>query len=188
MEYQFAFQLTVQMTCIMAARVPYEKDYHHVSNLSYQRHRNAKIVETSPILHKLSNVSADNFYEFAVVFYNYVIRLAEGFGWLDVVFDHYLKSSLEVQTRKGRGLSGTWVLQITDNVPFPPNFLCNADNKHDLERYLASKIVYIHSDVVNTHLLLCTTHSNSEISFPPTVNDATFQISIIAEEADQKII
>ena len=38
--------------------------------------RNAIIVEASPILCKLSNVSADNFYEFAVVFYNYVVRLA----------------------------------------------------------------------------------------------------------------
>ena len=122
------------------------------------------------------------------LFYKYVIRLAEGFGWLDVVFDHYLKSSLEGQTRKGRGSSGTQVLQITDDAPFPPNFLCSTDNKHDLGWYLASKIVYIHSDVGNTHLLLCATHNSSEISFPPTVNDTVFQISSTAEEADQKII
>ena len=84
------------------------------------------------------------------------------------------------------------MLQITDDVPFPHNFLtlilCNTDNKHDLGLYLASKIVSIHSDVGNTHLLLCATHNNSEISFPPTENDTVFQISSTAEEADQKII
>ena len=32
------FQLTAQMKCIMTARVQYNKGYHHLSNLSYQRH------------------------------------------------------------------------------------------------------------------------------------------------------
>ena len=84
------------------------------------------------------------------------------------------------------------MLQITDDVPFPCNFptslLCNTNNKHDLGLYLASKIVPIHSDVGNTHLLLCATHDNSIISFPLTVNDTVFQISSTAEEADQKTI
>ena len=157
-----------------------------------ETYRNVIFVEASPILRKLSNVSADNFYEFAVVFYKYVIHLAEGFDRLDVVFDLYFKNSLKARTRKGRGLSGTRVLQITDDVPFPCNFLtsflCNTDNKHDLRLYLASKIVSNHSDVDNTHLLLCATHKNSVISFPPTVNDTVFQISSTAEEADQKFI
>ena len=125
-------KLTAQMKCIMAARVQFEKDYHHVSNLSHQRHnRNVIIVVASPILRKSSNVSAYIFYEFAVVFYNYVIRLAEGFDRLDVVFDRYFKNSLKAQTRKGRASSGTRVLQITDDVSFPCNFLtsflCNTD-------------------------------------------------------------
>ena len=84
------------------------------------------------------------------------------------------------------------MLQITDDVPFPRNFLtlflCNTDNKHDLGLYLASKILFIHSEVGNTHLLLCATHDNSVISFSPTVNDTVFQISSAAEEAYQKII
>ena len=84
------------------------------------------------------------------------------------------------------------MLQITDDVPFPRNFLtsflCNSDNKHDLGLYLASKVVSIHSDVDDTHLLLCATHDNFAISFPPTVNDTALQISSTAEEADQKII
>ena len=137
-------------------------------------------------------MSADNFYEFAVVFYNYVTRLAEGFDRLDVVFDRYFKKSLKAQTRKGRGLSDTRVLQITDDVPFPRNFLtsflCNTDNKHDLGLYLAFKTVCINSDIGNTHLLLCATHNNSVISFPPTVNDTVLQISSTAKEADEKII
>ena len=76
-----------------------------------------------PILRKLSNVSVHNyFYGFAVVFYSYVIRSAEGFDRLDVVFDRYFKNSLKVKTRKGWDSSGTQVLQITDDVPFPHNF------------------------------------------------------------------
>ena len=100
-------------------------------------------VEASPLLCKLSNFSADNFYEFAVVFYNYVIHLAEGFDRLDVVFDRYFKNSLKAQTRKGRGSLDTRVLQITHDV-----------------LYLAPKIVSIHSDVGNMHLFLCVTHDN----------------------------
>ena len=112
----------------MAARVQYEKDNHHVSKLSYQRHTetNAIVVEALPILRKLSNVSADSFYELAVVSYNHVIRLAEGFHRLDVVFDRYFKNSLKTETRKGRGLSGTRVLLTTDDVPRStqfPNFV-----------------------------------------------------------------
>ena len=42
-------------------------------------------------------------------------------------------------------------------------------------------------DVGNMHLLLCATHDNSVISFPPTV-DTLFQISSTAEEPDEKII
>ena len=130
MEYHIAFQLTEQMKCIMAPRVQYKKYYHHVT--MSETCRNAIIVETSPILCKLSNVSADDFYEFAVVFYKYVIRLSEGFDRLDVVFHCYFKNSLKAQTRKGQGSSGTHVLQITDNIPFPRNlltaFLCNTDN------------------------------------------------------------
>ena len=135
---------------------------------------------------------ADNFHEFAAVFYNYIIRLAEDFDRLDVAFDCYFKNSLKAQTRKGRGSSGTQVLQITDDVPFPRYFLtsffCSKDNKYDLGLYLASKIVSIHSDVGNMHLLLCATNDKSVISFEPTVNDTVFQISSTAEEADQKII
>ena len=56
-----------------------------------ETYRNVIIVEALPILHKLWNVSADNFYEF--VFYKYVIRLVEGFDRLDVVFDRYFKNS-----------------------------------------------------------------------------------------------
>ena len=122
-------------------------------------------------------MSADNFYE-CKLFYNYVIRLAGGFDRLDVVFDFYFRNSLKAQTGKGRGSSGTRVLQITDDVPFPLNFLtsflCNTDNKHDLRLYLTSKIVFIHSDIGNMHLLLRATHNNSVISFQPTVTDTVF--------------
>ena len=154
--------------------------------------QNAIIVKASLIFHKLLNVSEDTFYEFAVVLYNYVIHLAEGFDRLNAVSDRYSKNCLKVQTIKARGSSGKWVLQITDDVPFPRNFLtlflCNTDNRHDLGLHLASKTMSIYSDVGNTHLLLCATDNNSVIFFPPTVNDTVFQISSTAKEADQKII
>ena len=122
------------------------------------------------------------------MFYNYVTCLAEGFDRLGVVFDRYFKNNLKAQTRNGHGSSGTQVLKITDDVLFPRNcltsFLCNTDNRPDLGPNLVSKTVSIHSDVGNTHLLLCATHDNSVISFPPTVNDTVFQISRTAEEAD----
>ena len=167
MEYHIAFQLTAQMKCTMAdgskssirERLPSCQQ-----PIMSETCRNTIIVEALPILRKLSNVSADNFYEFSVVFYNYVIRLAEGFDRLDVVFDRYFKNRLKAQTKKRQGLSGTPVLQIIDDVSFPRNFLIsylrNTDNKYDLGLYLASKIVSIYSDVGNTHLLLCETHGN----------------------------
>ena len=100
-------------------------------------------------------------------------------------------NSLNVQTRKGRGSSGTQVLQKTDDVPFPRNFLdsflCSTDNKHDSGLYLASKIVSIYGDVGNTHLLLCATHDKSVISFPPTVNCTVFQISSTARKLIKKL-
>ena len=123
------------------------------------------------------------------MFYNYVIRLAEGFDRWNVVFDLYSKNSLKAKTRKGPGSSGTPILQITDDVLFPRNFLtsflCNTDNIHDSELYLASITVSIHSNVGNVHLLLCVIQDNCVISFPPTVNDTVFQIPSTVQEANQ---
>ena len=146
---------------------------------------NAINVEASQILHKLSTVSVDKFYEFAVVFYNYVIRLVEGFGRLDVAFNRYFKkfkSTYQKRTRFLRytGITHNWWCSLSTQFP-------SFAHKHGLGLYLALKIVSIHSDVGNTHLL-CATHNTSVISFPPTVNDTVFQISSTAEEADQKII
>ena len=88
------------------------------------------------------------------MFYNYVIHLAQGFDRLDVVFNRYFKNILKAQTRNGRGSSGIRVSQITDNVPFPGNFLtsflCKTDNKHDLGLCLVSKTVFIMMLVVRT--------------------------------------
>ena len=68
---------------------------------------------------QLLNALADHSWELVIVFYNYVIRLAKGFNRLDAVFYCYFRNSLKTQIRKGWGLSGTWVLQITDDVSFP---------------------------------------------------------------------
>ena len=37
-EHHITFQATAKMECIMEPRVQYKKDYHHVSNLSYEKH------------------------------------------------------------------------------------------------------------------------------------------------------
>ena len=58
----------------------------------------AIIMEASPLFRKLSNASVENFYEFAVVFYHHVVRLATGFSRLDVIFDRYFKNSLKART------------------------------------------------------------------------------------------
>ena len=48
--------------------------------------------------------------------------------------------------------------------------------------------MFIRIDVGDIQLLLCGTHDNSVMSFPPTVNDTVFQVSSTAEKIDQKII
>ena len=158
----------------------------------YSSDRKAIILEASPILRKLGNAAVENFYEFAVVFYNYVVRKALFFNRLDVIFDRYFKNSLKSQTREGRGSSGTRVTAINDDVPFPSNFLnsflCNADNKNDFGIYLASKVISIHRDVGNMNLQICVTQNDTIISVPTAVDDEIFQISSTAEEADQKIV
>ena len=64
--------------------------------------QNTLNVEAWSLLCKLSNFSAGNIYEFAVVFYNYVIRFADDFDRLDVVFDRYFKNSLKAQKDEKR--------------------------------------------------------------------------------------
>ena len=59
----------------------------------------ALIIEASPLIRKLSNVSGDNFHEFSDIFYSHVSRLANGFDRLDVVFDRYFQNSLKRQTQ-----------------------------------------------------------------------------------------
>ena len=152
----------------------------------------AIIMEASPLIRKLSSVLVDNFHEFAVVFYNHVVRLAAGFNRLDVVFDRYFNDSLKAQTRKGRGSGGTRVLEISDDISFPENFqysfLNNSENKNDLGLYLASKLISIHRDVGMLQLQLCVTYNDTIISLPPLVNHSAFQIESTSEEADQKIV
>ena len=154
--------------------------------------KKAIILEASPILRKLGNAVVENFHEFAVVFYNYIIRKAVFFNRLDIIFDRHFSNSLKSQTREGRGSSGTRVTTINDDVPFPSNFLnsflCNVDNKDDLGIYLASKVISIHRVVGNMNLQICVTQNDTIMSVPTAVNDEIFQISSTAEEADQKIV
>ena len=57
--------------------------------------RKLMIVDASPLFRKLSNASVANFHEFGVVYYNYVMRFAEGFDRLDMTFDQYFQRSLK---------------------------------------------------------------------------------------------
>ena len=99
MEIHIAFQLNAQMKCVMTPKEKKRKK----KKERLPSHNQSIISETcaSSILCKLLNVSPESFYEFAIVFYNYVIPLAEGFDRLDVVFNHYFKNSSKARTRKG---------------------------------------------------------------------------------------
>ena len=150
----------------------------------------AVIIEASPLFRKLSNVSVENFHDFAVVFYHHVVRLAKGFERLDVVFDRYFNDSLKTQTRIGRGAGGTRAPEINDDVPFPHNFLnsflCNSANKNDLGIYLASKLITIHVECGNSLLKLCVTYEDKTMSAPPMIDSS--MVDSTAEEADQKLV
>ena len=54
----------------------------------------ALIIEASHLLRKLSRISVETFHDFAVVFYQYVNQLADGFQRLDLFFDRYFSNSL----------------------------------------------------------------------------------------------
>ena len=157
-----------------------------------QENYKAVIIEASPVFRKLSEAAVEIFYEFAVVVYNHVTRLAQGFSRLDVIFDRYFESSLKAQTRKGRGSGGTRLPEINDNVPFPENFmrtfLTDTKNKNDLGLYLALKLESIHKDVGADKLQLVATYRDSVVSFPPLINRSEFSVESTSEEADQKIV
>ena len=114
----------------------------------------ALITEASPLLHKLSNIILKTFYDFAVVFYQHVNRVAEGLQRLDVVFDCYFSNSLKLQTGMGQGAGGTRLLRVSNVIPFPHNFLnsflFNSLDKNDIGLYLAKKLVSIHAEFGNT--------------------------------------
>ena len=143
----------------------------------------AVIIEASPLIRKLSNVSVDNFHEFSVIFYSHILRLASGFDRLDVVFDRYFKNSLK---RKTRVSDGTRVLNINDYVPFPLNFqdsfLRNPDNKNDLGLYLAPKLISLHLVTGTSRLQLCVTYNDAILSQPALINHSVFPVCIVKIE------
>ena len=69
------------------------------------------------------------------------------FSRIDIVCDQYSKDSVKEQTRKGRG-TGTRKL-FDDNTIHPSNtredLLRHSQNKEGLNRYLAGKIISLHS-------------------------------------------
>ena len=73
--------------------------------------------------------------------------LSKGFTRIDIVGDQYFDRSVKEQIRKDRG-TGTWKL-FEDHTKFPKNmredFLCNTQNKEDLNCYLAEKIISLYS-------------------------------------------
>ena len=104
-----------------------------------QNNLGALIIEASPLLRKLSSISVEPFHDFAFVFYKHVNRFAQGFQRLDAVSDHYFSNSLMSQTRMGQTASGTFVLHINDDIPFPQNlfnsFLFNSTIKNYIGLY-----------------------------------------------------
>ena len=93
-------------------------------------------IEASPLFRKFSYVSVADFHKLGVVYYYQIIRLAEEFSRVDIAFDRYFLNSLKTETRTGRESEGKRITSISDDTPFPKDylnsFLCNAANKDDL--------------------------------------------------------
>ena len=53
------------------------------------------IIEASPVIRKLANVSVDNFHKFAAVLYQIVSHLAKGFDRVDIIFHRYFENNLK---------------------------------------------------------------------------------------------
>ena len=108
---------------------------------------------------------------------------------MDIIFDRYFERSLKKQTRTDRGISGTRILNINDEMDFPKNFqesfLRNPDNKNDLSDYLAPKMISLHHESGSRYVHLNATHKSSIIS--SNAMDVTMLMSN-SEEADQKIV
>ena len=151
----------------------------------------AIIIEASPLFRKLSNVTAQNFDELGAIYYHHICCLAKGFERVDVVFDRYFSCSLKAQTRSGRGAAGTRISSITDNTPFPKDFLdflANAENKNDLGLFVASKLLSLHREVGDVNVRLNVTHNENVLPVPDHRGESSFQIQSTAEEADQKVV
>ena len=163
----------------------------HPPSSKESNHR-AIILETSPLIRKLSNISVVDFHEFSVVFYHHISSLATGFDRVDIIFDRYFENSLKRQTRIKRGSGGTRVLNINDDTCFPKNFqesfLHHPDNKNDLGLYLGSKLISLHRETGSCCLQLCVTYKDTILSTPILISQSLFPINSTSEEADQKIV
>ena len=129
------------------------------------------------------------FHDFSVVLYKHICNLSLGYARMDIIFDRYFERSLKKQTRTDRGISGTRILNINDEMDFPKNFqesfLRNPDNKNDLSEYLAPKMISLHHESGSRYVHLNATHKSSIIS--SNAMDVTMLMSN-SEEADQKIV
>ena len=156
----------------------------------YNQNNLALIIEASPLLRNLSNISVETFNDVAVVFYQHVNRLAEDFQRLDIVFNHHFSNCFKSQTQMGRGGGGTHVFHINDGIPIPYNFLnsflSNSANKNNIGLYLAKKLVYIHNECGNTLLKLSVTYEDRTISIPTLID--TSVVDSTAEEGNQQLV
>ena len=126
---------------------------------------------------------ADTFHDFAVIIY-YIMGLSKGFTRIDIVGDQYFDHSMKEQIRKDRG-TGTRKL-FEDNTKFPKNlredFLRNSQNKEDLNRYLAEKIISLHSGSQTLLLHKSILSNDNNLVTAERINNCT------AEEADPRLV
>ena len=129
---------------------------------------------------------AETFHDFAVSIYYYIMGLSKGLTRIDIVGDQYFDHSVKEQIRKDRG-TGTRKL-FEDHTKFPKNlredFLRNSQNKEDLNRSLAEKIISLHSGsqtVVVTYDKSILSNDNNLIT-AERINNCT------AEEADPRLV
>ena len=115
-----------------------------------QSEYNAIIIDGSSLVYSLSANTSKNFEEYAVQDVVPKIQMySSKYERTDIIFDVYWTSSLKAETRSNRGMEGR--RRVTDKAKVPPNwksFLRDSDNKNELFRFLADKIVTLCPDNV----------------------------------------
>ena len=114
--------------------------------ISIMREPSAAVIDLSPIVKAIDVTHCRTFYDFAQAFYSKVIYHFSTHKRKDLIVDRYFRNSLKENVRDERGMGTQLLFDDTTILPskFQVDFLKNSENKDDLGRYLAKKIIEFH--------------------------------------------